>query len=169
MELHVIERPVEAFQQGLTQRQVLAVTRRAFGPGAEVRSAVELWGMYNSTYRVELAGRREPVVLRVAPEPGRQFRSERGLMRAEYAPVPWLAPIANLMPRVLASDFTQTVIDQDWMFQSFLPGTPAPELLGSHPKETHGGVCTRWPVPASNRSPGRVTTVGARLSSPRCN
>ncbi|UUU37526.1 phosphotransferase family protein [Streptomyces sp. NBC_00162] len=139
MELHVIERSANAFQQGLTDRQILAVARRAFGPGTEVRSATELGGgMYNTTYRIDLAGHQEPVVLRVAPEPGRQFHSEQGLMRSEYASVPWLAPIAELMPRVLASDFTQTVIGRDWMIQSLLPGTPAPELLGSYPKGTHG-------------------------------
>ncbi|MFE6911905.1 phosphotransferase family protein [Streptomyces erythrochromogenes] len=138
MELHVIERTANAFQQGLTGRQIQAVAERAFGPGAEVRSATELGGgLYNTTYRIDLAGREEPVVLRVAPEPARQFHSERELMRAEYASVPWLAPIADLMPRVLAADFTQSVIGRDWMIQSFLPGTPAPELLGSYPKETH--------------------------------
>ncbi|MFE9468962.1 phosphotransferase family protein [Streptomyces virginiae] len=138
MELHVIERTAEAFQQGLTGRQIQAVAERAFGPGAEVRSATELGGgMYNTTYRIDLAGRAEPVVLRVAPEPARQFHSERELMRAEYASVPWLAPIVDLMPHVLAADFTQSVIGRDWMIQSFLPGTPAPELLGSYPKETH--------------------------------
>ncbi|MEV7618019.1 aminoglycoside phosphotransferase family protein [Streptomyces sp. NPDC089799] len=139
MELHVIERTANAFQQGLTGLQIQAVAERAFGPGAEVRSATELGGgMYNTTYRIDLAGRAEPVVLRVAPEPARQFHSERELMRAEYASVPWLAPIADLMPHVLAADFTQSVIGRDWMIQSFLPGTPAPELLGSYPKETHG-------------------------------
>ncbi|MGW7064949.1 phosphotransferase family protein [Streptomyces sp. NPDC054904] len=139
MEFHVIERSANAFQQGLTERQILAVARRAFGPGAEVRSARELGGgMYNTNYLIGLADREEPVVLRVAPEAGRQFRSERELMRAEYASVPWLASIADLMPRVLAVDFTQAVIGRDWMIQSFLLGTPAPELLGSYPKETHG-------------------------------
>ncbi|MFC9817827.1 phosphotransferase family protein [Streptomyces virginiae] len=138
MELHVIERTANAFQQGLTERQIQAVAERAFGPGAEVHSATELGGgMYNTTYRIDLAGREEPVVLRVAPEPARQFHSERELMRAEYASVPWLAPIADLMPHVLAADFTQSVIGRDWMIQSFLPGTPTPELLGSYPKETH--------------------------------
>ncbi|MFD5110334.1 phosphotransferase family protein [Streptomyces cinereoruber] len=138
MELHVIERPANAFQQGLTGRQIQTVAKRAFGPGTNVRSATELGGgMYNTTYRIELAGRTEPVVLRVAPEPARQFHSERELMRSEYASVPWLAPIADLMPHVLAADFTQSVIGRDWMIQSFLPGTPAPELLGSYPKETH--------------------------------
>ncbi|MFC8011002.1 phosphotransferase family protein [Streptomyces cinereoruber] len=107
MELHAIERSADAFQQGLTGLRIQAVAERSFGPGAEVRSATELGGgMYNTTYRINLAGRAEPLVLRVAPEPARQFHSERELMRAEYASVPWLAPIADLMPHVLAADFT---------------------------------------------------------------
>ncbi|MGW8779498.1 phosphotransferase family protein [Streptomyces sp. NPDC055796] len=158
MEFHVIERSAKAFQQGLTERQILAVIRRAFGPGAEVRSAGELGGgMYNTTYRIDLADREEPVVLRVAPKAGRQFRSERELMRAEYASVPWLAPIADLMPRVLAVDFTQAVIGRDWMIQSFLPGATAPELLGSYPKETHG---------AFFRQIGEVTAAVHAVSGP---
>ncbi|MCX4808602.1 hypothetical protein OG594_44705 [Streptomyces sp. NBC_01214] len=39
--------------------------------------------------------------------------SEAHLMRNEYASVPWLAPIADLMPKVLAADFTGTVIGRD--------------------------------------------------------
>ncbi|MFJ3861937.1 phosphotransferase family protein [Streptomyces sp. NPDC090085] len=158
MELHVIERTANAFQQGLTGLQIRAVTERAFGPGAEVGSATELGGgMYNTTYRIDLAGRAEPVVLRVAPEPARQFHSERELMRAEYASVPWLAPIADLMPHVLAADFTQSVIGRDWMIQSFLPGTPAPELLGSYPKETH---------PAFFRQMGEITASVHAVAGP---
>ncbi|MFE4205468.1 hypothetical protein ACFRSX_30960 [Streptomyces goshikiensis] len=69
MELHVIERSANASQQGLTERQILAVIRRAFGPSAEVRSARELsGGMYNTTYRIDLADREEPVVLRGPPK-----------------------------------------------------------------------------------------------------
>ncbi|MEU7068495.1 hypothetical protein [Streptomyces sp. NPDC046161] len=102
MELHVSERPANAFQQSLTDHEIQAVARRAFGPRTEVLTATELGGgMYNSTYRLHLADREEPVVLRVAPEPDRQFRSERELMRSEYTSVPWLAPIADLMPRIL--------------------------------------------------------------------
>ncbi|WP_436959886.1 hypothetical protein [Streptomyces sp. SudanB182_2057] len=41
--------------------------------------------MYNNVYRLRLAGRDRLVVLRVAPEERRQFRSERHLMRNEFA------------------------------------------------------------------------------------
>nr|WP_228873882.1 aminoglycoside phosphotransferase family protein [Streptomyces halstedii] len=102
-------------------------------------SAVELgMGMYNNVYRVVLAGRARPVILRVAPEEGRQFRSERHLMRNEYGSVPWLSVIAPLMPHVLAADWSHEVINRDWMIQTHLDGVPAPEHLGTYPR-------TAWP------------------------
>ncbi|MFB7174544.1 phosphotransferase family protein [Streptomyces sp. NPDC056254] len=64
-------------------------------------------------------------------------------MRAEYASVPWLAPISDLMPHVLAADFTQAFIGRDWMIQSLLPGVPVPQLLGSYPKGAHSAFFRR--------------------------
>lgn len=139
MEFRTIQRPDGSFQQSVTASDVQAIARAAFGCCTVVESAVELGGgLYDSVYRIRLRATAEPVVLRVAPPAERQFTSEAHLMRNEYASVPWLAPIADLMPRVLAADFTGTVIDRDWMLQSFLPGTPAPQKLGSFPKDTHG-------------------------------
>jgi aminoglycoside phosphotransferase (APT) family kinase protein len=135
MELLQVGRDGGAFQRGLTAGQVEAVCRRAFGKDIVPVQAVELgFGAYNSVYRVELDGWDEPVVLRVAPEEGLQFGSERRLMRNEYASVPWLAGIADLMPRVLAVDWSHEVVDRDWMIQTCLPGIPAPEQLGRYPR-----------------------------------
>ncbi|GAA1591481.1 MULTISPECIES: phosphotransferase family protein [Kribbella] len=132
MELQAIERDPDAFQRGLTTTQIQAICRRAFGADADPVSAVELgYGGYNSVYRIELP---EPVILRIAPEEPKQFRSELHLMRNEYASVPWLAPIAPLMPRVLAVDWSHDVVDRDWMIQTCLPGRPAPEHLGHYPR-----------------------------------
>ncbi|MFC9431425.1 phosphotransferase family protein [Streptomyces sp. NPDC056987] len=96
-------------------------------------------GMYNNVYRVVLAGRDRPVILRVAPEEARQFRSERHLMRNECASQPWLAVIAPLMPRVLVVDWSHEVIGRDWMIQTRLDGVPAPEHLGAY-------LRAAWPV-----------------------
>ncbi|WP_405533043.1 aminoglycoside phosphotransferase family protein [Streptomyces avidinii] len=138
MEFRTIQRPDGSFQQSVTASDVQAIARAAFGRRAVVESTVELGGgLYNSVYRIRLRAAAEPVVLRVAPPAERQFVSEAHLMRNECASVPWLAPIAALMPRVLAADFTGTVIGRDWMIQSFLPGTPAPQRLSSFPKDTH--------------------------------
>ncbi|MEU0219309.1 aminoglycoside phosphotransferase family protein [Streptomyces sp. NPDC006265] len=140
MEFRPVKRAKGAFQRSLAPEEIKAVCDRAFGPEPRLLSAVELGlGMYNSTYKVELAGKDRPVILRVAPEPGSQFRSEQQLMRNEYASVPWLAVIAPLMPRVIAVDWSQEVIGRDWMIQTYLDGVPAPEHLGTYPR-------TVWPT-----------------------
>ncbi|MEV6949717.1 aminoglycoside phosphotransferase family protein [Streptomyces sp. NPDC051172] len=139
MEFRPVERAAGAFQQPLTTEEIEAVCRRAFGAETRVVSAVELGGgMYNTTYRVVVAGQERPVILRVAPVPERQFRSERQLMRNEYAVLPHLTVIAPLLPRVIAADWSHDVIGRDWMIQSHLDGVPAPERLGTYPR-------TLWP------------------------
>ncbi|MFG2440803.1 phosphotransferase family protein [Streptomyces sp. NPDC048508] len=139
MDYQPIPRVPGAFQQPVSEAAIEAISRRAFGDGARVTAAVELGGgMYNTTLRVSLAGQERPVILRVAPRPEDQFRSERELMRTEYASVPHLAAIAPLMPRVIAADWSHEVIGRDWMIQSFLDGIPAPERLGAYPR-------TLWP------------------------
>lgn len=140
MDFQPVERALEAFQQSLTAEEIGKVCRRAFGDTATPVSAVELGtGMYNNVYRVALSGRAEPVILRVAPPETRQFRSERHLMRNEYASQPWLAVIAPLMPHVLAADWSRQVIARDWMIQTHLDGVPAPEHLETYPR-------TVWPT-----------------------
>jgi aminoglycoside phosphotransferase (APT) family kinase protein len=138
VDLQAVERPGGAFQQGVSADQIGAMCRRAFGAGARLGPAVELGlGMYNNTYRVEVDG--TPVILRVAPEPARQFRTEREFMRNEYASLPYLAPIASLLPRTLAADFTHEVIGRDYLFQTLLAGVPAPDALAGYPRELWAG------------------------------
>ncbi|MFD7153070.1 phosphotransferase family protein [Kribbella sp. NPDC059898] len=132
MELRALERQAGAFQQPVDADGIVAICRRAFGGDADPVVAVELgYGGYNNVYRIELP---EPVILRVAPEEAVQFRSELQLMRNEYASVPWLTPIAPLMPRVLAVDWSQDVVGRDWMIQTCLTGLPAPEHLDRYPR-----------------------------------
>lgn len=135
MILRSVDRASDAFQQPLAAEQIEAFALRAFGRGAGVVSAVELGdGTYNTTYRVELADGTE-CILRVAPEPARQLRAERGFMRNEYAAAPYFAPIAALLPRTLAVDFTHGLIGRDYMFQSIVPGVSAREGLEKYPRE----------------------------------
>ncbi|MFF1630122.1 MULTISPECIES: phosphotransferase family protein [unclassified Streptomyces] len=75
-------------------------------------------------------------ILRIAPEPERQFTSERALMRNEYASLPYLTALAPLMPRVLAADFTHEIVGRDYMVQSLLDGIPATEHLRTYPRST---------------------------------
>ncbi len=134
MEFRPVERAVDAFQQSVTPDQIDAMCRRAFGSRTQVVAAVELGnGMYNNTYRVDLGDGR-PVILRVAPDPARQYRVERELMRNEHASVPFLAPIGPMIPRTLAVDFTHEIIGRDYLFQTMLDGVPAPEGIGEYPR-----------------------------------
>ena len=142
VELLTVDRPASAFQQSVSEREIRAVCGRVFGTEAQLVRAVELaGGMYNNTYRVSVTGLERPVILRFAPEPGRQFRSERELMRNEYASIPWLSAIAPLMPKVIAADWSHDVLGRDWMVETMLDGVAAsgPHGLIAYPRETWGG------------------------------
>jgi aminoglycoside phosphotransferase (APT) family kinase protein len=137
MDFRQVDRSSAAFQQSISPADVLAICQRAFGSKTVVRSAVELGsGMYNSTYRIILKDADDAIILRVAPSPGRQFNSERELMRNEYATLPYLGVIAPLMPNVIAADWSHTIIDRDYMIHTLLPGIPGPERLGDYPRES---------------------------------
>ncbi|MEU9671730.1 aminoglycoside phosphotransferase family protein [Streptomyces bobili] len=139
MEFRPIPREPDAFQQSVTAEVIQAMCRRACGSTVQVTSAVELGGdMYNTTYRTNANSLDAPVVLRITPAPERQFVSEHELMRNEYATVPYLAPIADLIPRVLFADWSQDITGRDWIVQSHLDGAPAPDRLGGYPS-------TLWP------------------------
>src|SRR5260370_28990998 len=65
----------------------------------------------------------EPVILRVAPPPSLIVAwHTRDLMRKEHRLQPFFAPIAPLMPKTLMIDFTQQLIDRDYMFQEYKSG-----------------------------------------------
>jgi aminoglycoside phosphotransferase (APT) family kinase protein len=132
VEFRPIERPADAAQEPVTPDQVRAMCRRALGESAVVGSAAELgWGSYNTAFRIGLAGG-STVVLRIAPRPGLQMRSERHWLRSEYAAAAWLTGLGPLVPRVLGADFTHQVIGRDYLVQSFLPGVPVPERLPAY-------------------------------------
>lgn len=177
MDFRPVERDPGAFQQSVTADEIQLLCRAAFGAHVRVVSAVELGlGLYNSTYRVDI-GRDRPVILRVAPEPARQSRDERELMRNEHATVPYLASIASLLPTTLAIDFTHEVIPRDWMFQTLLSGPPGRTSSYAIPSRSRRlstvssgrsrGGCTAFVVTGSGRSPAPGSRRGATRCSPR--
>jgi aminoglycoside phosphotransferase (APT) family kinase protein len=134
MEFRPIVRAPGAFQESVTAAQVRAMCRAALGPHVHVSAAVELGlGLYNNTFRIGLGAAR-PVILRVAPDPARQYRVERDLMHNEVAAVTHLAPISSLIPELLSVDFTHEVIGRDYLFQTMLDGVPAPGNLDRYPR-----------------------------------
>ncbi|MFD2415166.1 phosphotransferase family protein [Amycolatopsis pigmentata] len=134
MEFRPVARAAGAFQETVSASEILALCHRGFGQDAVVLSAIELdGGLYNNTYRIEFPDR-DAVILRVAPEPGRQFRIERRLMRGEQTSLPFFAPIAAMMPRTLFADWTHDLIGRDYVFQTILDGVPAARAIHDYPR-----------------------------------
>jgi hypothetical protein len=139
MEFQTIDRGLDAYQQSVTADQLLAMCRRAFGSTTKVFSAVELGGgSYNNTYRVDI-GEQRPVILRVAPEPSKQWRIERELMRNEHVSLPYFASVSAMMPRTLFADWTHEIVGRDYVWQTMLDGVPAHQGLNAFPR-------TQWPT-----------------------
>lgn len=125
-----IKRPadiVEGRQWRLTRDEIEAIGKRAFGPAARISDIYEVFGgSINSTYLLAVTG--VPLcVLRVAPSvvvasAGPSWLTATSLRR-EHALTPFLAPVATLLPRTLAADFSHQLIDRDWLIQTVVPGT----------------------------------------------
>jgi hypothetical protein len=98
IEYTVVHRDPDAFQQPVVLEEIVAMCKRAFGPGTRITRIKELeGGQFNNTYLISLLNL-DPVILRVAPSPTRcVFWHEQGLMRQELAMQPLLAPIAPLL------------------------------------------------------------------------
>ena len=135
MEYTIIERPADAFQQSIAREQLIAMCRRAFGEEVQIESAQELdGGLYNNTYLIQLNGM-PPIILRVSPHPARQPLSLRQLMRNEYASLPFFAPIAPLLPRILMADFTHQIVERDYLFQTYMEGEQWAQVIDTFTSE----------------------------------
>jgi len=129
MEYIPIERSDDAFQQPVEQAQLMAMCRRTFGKDSQIERAKELdGGLYNNTYLVSIVGM-QPIILRVSPHRTRQFRLEKNLMRNEYMSLPFLAPIAPLLPKILMVDFTHQILERDYLFQTYMEGEQWAQLM----------------------------------------
>ncbi|OZC88896.1 hypothetical protein CH254_13770 [Rhodococcus sp. 06-412-2C] len=119
----------------VVEDHIEAMARRQFGSTTMVESVQPLaGGAYNSTYEVQLRAQ-PPVILRVAPEPEHQYRSETEMMRNEAATTPYLAPIAHLLPEILGVDWSHEITDRDYMWQSKIGGVPATRAFAIHGRD----------------------------------
>ena len=149
MEYIPIERTLDSFQQPVALEHMVVMWQRAFGREQQIASVRELeGGLYNNTYLIQSTNM-APVILRVSPHPARQFRSERNLMRNEHASLPFLAPIAPLLPKTLAIDFTRQIIERDYLFQTYMDGEQWAQVMDHFTSEENKmlwrqlGVITR--------------------------
>jgi hypothetical protein len=119
----------------VTDEEFAAIARRAFGRGMALRGAEEIaTGTVNSTWRLTVPGE-PPLILRLGPTNEAATAGPSWLpadtLQREHALSPWLAPVAPLLPKTVAADFTHQLIDRDWVIQTLMPGQPWSELAGS--------------------------------------
>lgn len=111
--------------RAVSDDELLAVARAAFGERAQVRTRRLLGdGHFNTSYLLLCANER-PVVLRLAPAPAaRLWRHERALLQRQCSVQSVLEGVGPVVPRLLHSDFTQRVVARDWALFEWRPGQP---------------------------------------------
>lgn len=126
-----IQRSPEAFQVSVPLAQLVPLCTHAFGRHVRVKSIQELGnGQCNSTYLVSLH-HHGPVILRIAPPASRcSLWHERHLMQREVRMHSLLAPLGSLLPRILVADFSHSLIERDYLFQTFIDGQSWVSLPG---------------------------------------
>jgi len=169
MDIQLIAREPDAFQQPVAVQHIKAMCVRAFGASVAIESIRELdGGSINNTYLIGLAGM-PSAILRVAQAPSNEqaFEIEGDLLRRELHMQPFFAPIAALLPRTLMADFTHQIVDRDYVFQTRMPGeiwseieddlTPEEQAslwrqLGSIARQIHSVTGTTFGPPYPRRS-----------------
>jgi aminoglycoside phosphotransferase (APT) family kinase protein len=130
MDVQLIARDPHALQQPLGVDTIQALCVRAFGSHTVIQTIRELGsGSINNTYLLTLHGLPQ-LILRVAPPPNhpQAVMHEDLLLRQEYQMQPFFAPVASLLPQTLMADFTHQLLDRDYLFQTYIGGTPWSDL-----------------------------------------
>lgn len=121
-----LPRGADEFQQPPTAAEIHALATRLLGADVAqtLAEAVELGvGAFNNSIRLTAAdGRRW--VLRLSPPHDHRlnYHVERHLLRREHTLAPWLASVAPLLPRVVATDFTHAICPRDAVLSEFVEG-----------------------------------------------
>jgi len=112
-----------SLQNKLTLDQINLICQHGFGSGVKLNLVQPLeGGTFNETYLIDLDGKPR-LILRVAPPATPDvYWDDVALMRREYHILPFFASIADLMPRVMLTDFTHQIVERDYMFQTFIEG-----------------------------------------------
>jgi fructosamine-3-kinase len=109
----------------LERAQIEALVRQSLGTGMKVESVRELTeGMFNASYALELEGH-PPAVLKVAPPPSVPLLTyEQAIMRTEVELYDRVRRETSCpVPRVLARDFSRSIIPSDCFFMEMLQGS----------------------------------------------
>jgi len=136
-----IERDTLSFQRPLTVEQIHAMCQQAFGPATAVEHVKEFAvGMFNNTFLVEISDHPK-LILRVGPDKSVfVFEHESLLLQRENSIEPHFKAIEHLIPKTIFADFSHSVIDRDYVFQSFLEGELWDEVKDTLTEEESGSL-----------------------------
>lgn len=121
MNFSLINRSDNYLQIAVEPQILLQMCNKALG-GVKLVEIKELSsGHFNNTYLVDTL--ESKFVLRVSPHKAVNLNKyESQLMQREYNIQPYLIPACSLAPQTIYADFTRTLIDRDYVFQSYLKG-----------------------------------------------
>lgn len=125
----------------LSEAEIGAVVRRAFGPEARAIEVEELSeGAMNAVYRLGVDGGPPRIVLKVGSAPDAPLLTyEVDALRTEIAFYE-LARGAFPLPGVHFVDTSRTVVEVDYMVMDHVDATPWTHLLSSIPAERQAGL-----------------------------
>lgn len=118
------------------------IVASAFGPDRHLAQSRELTdGYFNAAYLLELDDGQRAVLKAAPPADVRVMRYEHGLMRAEAEAMGLAhARTSAPVPAVLAFDTSRTLLGQDYLIMSFVPGTPLNKIKAELSPEAVAGV-----------------------------
>lgn len=114
----------------LTQQQIVLLAKQAFGQDIVVKNICELTdGYFNTAYQVNLQDGLS-TVLKVSPQRDvRVMRYEADLMAVEVSVLKQVCAINGVpVPEVLYHSQGSSLIENDFFFMAFVPGTPLDKL-----------------------------------------
>jgi len=170
MRYRELPRDADALQAPVGDDALAALCRKLLGAQVELLAAERLQGgRFNTCYGLQCAGH-APLILRLAPPPAAHlFRHERALLQRECSIQPLLADAATVFPRVIATDFSGTILPRACVLQNRLEGelwaNVAARLdaadtaslwrqLGFYVRRIHGITARAYgfPAPAANHA-----------------
>ncbi|MCX7162649.1 MAG: phosphotransferase [Rhodocyclales bacterium] len=123
MRYRELPRDADALQEPVADDVLAALCRKLLGAQAELLAAERLQGgRFNTCYGLQCAGH-APLILRLAPPPAAHlFRHERAPLQRECSIQPLLADAAAVFPRLIATDFSGTIVPRACVLQNRLEG-----------------------------------------------
>lgn len=123
MNFVAVERRASGLMREVGADRLQDIARAAFGTRARLRSHQLLGdGHFSTSYRLDCEGQ-APVVLRLSPEPtARLWRHECDLLQRQCAVQPLLEAVGAVVPRILHTDFSRSVLPRDWSLLEWRPG-----------------------------------------------